>query len=54
MTMKYKKATYAFSIKRYLISLLYLLLTISIPKRLEDAGISKTINDDILGRRLMI
>jgi len=25
-----------------------------IPKRLEDAGISKTINDDILGRRLMI
>jgi AraC family transcriptional regulator len=27
---------------------------LNIPKRLEDAGISKTINDDILGRRLMI
>jgi len=25
-----------------------------IPKLLEDAGISKTINDDILGGRLMI
>jgi len=25
-----------------------------IPKLLEDAGISKTIDDDILGRRLMI
>jgi len=26
----------------------------AIPKRLEEAGISKTINDDILGRKLMI
>jgi len=25
-----------------------------IPKLFEDAGISKTISDDILGRRLMI
>jgi len=28
--------------------------SVYIPKLLEDAGISKTINDDILGRRLMI